>query len=100
MKPSLTISGTSGQKFPKRRISAHFHAYRRRRASILRAASEKPEEETRTAGGLPSRLRALVTTYWKIPLSSVLAFEERRGESDRLTAEWSRDLDAIGAPAE
>jgi excisionase family DNA binding protein len=40
------------------------------------------------------------SSYWKIPLSSVLAFEERRAESDRLTAEWSRDLDAMGAPAE
>jgi hypothetical protein len=40
------------------------------------------------------------SSYWKIPLSSVLALEERRAESDRLTAEWSRDLDAMGAPAE
>jgi|SRR5665811_999377 len=40
------------------------------------------------------------SSYWKIPLSSVLACEERRAESDRLTAEWSRDLDAMGAPAE
>lgn len=40
------------------------------------------------------------SSYWKIPLSSVLAFEERRAESDRLTAEWSRDLDPMGAPAE
>lgn len=40
------------------------------------------------------------SSYWKIPLSWVLAFEERRAESDRLTAELSRDLDAMGAPAE
>lgn len=40
------------------------------------------------------------SSYWKIQLSSVLAFEERRAENDRLTAEWSRDLDAMGAPAE
>jgi excisionase family DNA binding protein len=38
--------------------------------------------------------------YWKIPLASVLAFEERRAEHDRISAEWSRDLDAMGAPAE
>lgn len=38
--------------------------------------------------------------YWKIALASVLAFEERRTEHDRRAAEWSRDLDAIGAPAE
>lgn len=37
---------------------------------------------------------------WKIPLWSVLALEERRAESHRVTAEWSRDLDAMGAPAE
>jgi excisionase family DNA binding protein len=40
------------------------------------------------------------SSYWKIPLASVLAFEERRAEADRLTAQWSRDLDAMGAPAE
>ncbi len=40
------------------------------------------------------------SSYWKIPLWSVLDLEERRAESDRLAAEWSRDLDAMGAPAE
>lgn len=40
------------------------------------------------------------SSYWKIPLASVLAFEERRAEGDRITAEWSRDLDAMGAPFE
>jgi excisionase family DNA binding protein len=40
------------------------------------------------------------STNARIPLSSVLAFEERRAEHHRLTAEWSRDLDAMGAPAE
>ena len=40
------------------------------------------------------------SSYWKIPLASVLAFEEDREEHERLTAEWSRDLDALGAPAE
>lgn len=38
--------------------------------------------------------------HWKIPLSSVLAFEERRAEHERLTGDWSRELDALGAPAE
>ncbi len=38
--------------------------------------------------------------YWKIPLSSVLAFEEHRERHRELTAQWSRDLDAMGAPAE
>ncbi len=40
------------------------------------------------------------SSYWKIPLASVLAFEERRAEGDRIAAEWSRDLDAMGAPLE
>ena len=34
LEPPLSISGTSGQKCPKRRISAHIHAYQRRRAPI------------------------------------------------------------------
>lgn len=38
--------------------------------------------------------------YWKIPLSSVLAFEEHQERHRELTAQWSRDLDAMGAPAE
>lgn len=38
--------------------------------------------------------------YWKIPLSSVLAVEEHRERHRELTAQWSRDLDAMGAPAE
>jgi excisionase family DNA binding protein len=40
------------------------------------------------------------SSYWKIPLASVLAFEEQRAEGDRIAAEWSRDLDAMGAPTE
>jgi excisionase family DNA binding protein len=40
------------------------------------------------------------SSYRKIPLSSVLALEERRAESDRRTAQWSRELDAVGAPPE
>lgn len=40
------------------------------------------------------------STHWKIPLTSVIAFEEKRAEHERLTAEWSRELDALGAPAE
>jgi excisionase family DNA binding protein len=40
------------------------------------------------------------STHWKIPLASVLAFEEKRAEHERRTAEWSRELDALGAPAE
>ncbi|MGH2902117.1 MAG: helix-turn-helix domain-containing protein [Solirubrobacteraceae bacterium] len=40
------------------------------------------------------------SSYWKVPLASVLAFEERRDRARELTAQWSRDLDAMGAPAE
>jgi excisionase family DNA binding protein len=40
------------------------------------------------------------SSYWKIPLTSVLAFEERRDHGRELAAEWSRDLDAMGAPPE
>jgi excisionase family DNA binding protein len=40
------------------------------------------------------------SSHWKIPLSSVLAFEESRAEHEHLTAEWSRELDAMGAPPE
>lgn len=38
--------------------------------------------------------------YWKIPLSSVLAFEERRERGRELTDAWSAELDSLGAPAE
>lgn len=40
------------------------------------------------------------SSYWQIPLSAVLAFEERRAEADRSVAEWSRSLDELGAPLE
>lgn len=40
------------------------------------------------------------SSHWKIPLSSLLAFEESRAEHESLTAEWSRELDAMGAPPE
>lgn len=40
------------------------------------------------------------SSYWKIPLSSVLACEERREQGRELAAEWSHDLDAMGAPPE
>jgi excisionase family DNA binding protein len=40
------------------------------------------------------------SSYWKIPLASVLAFEEERERGRELAAQWSRDLDAMGAPLE
>jgi excisionase family DNA binding protein len=40
------------------------------------------------------------STHWKIPLSSVLAFEEERERGDQIADDWSRELDALGAPAE
>jgi excisionase family DNA binding protein len=42
------------------------------------------------SGELPAE-RLPHSGYWKIPLASVLAFEERHGESDYLAAERSRD---------
>jgi hypothetical protein len=50
--------------------------------------------------GEPEARKPPESSYWKIPLSSVLAFKGRRAECDRLTAEWSRDLATMGAPAE
>jgi len=40
------------------------------------------------------------SSHWKIPLASVLAFEEERERRDRLADEWSRELDVLGAPPE
>lgn len=40
------------------------------------------------------------SSYWKIPLQSVLALEQRRREADSLADQWSRDLDAMDAPPE
>ena len=42
------------------------------------------------SGEIPAK-RLPHSGYWKIPLASVLAFEERHGESDYLVAERSRD---------
>lgn len=38
--------------------------------------------------------------YWKIPLSSILAFETRREVAARRADAFSADLDELGAPAE
>ena len=40
------------------------------------------------------------SSYWKIPLASVLACEERRDRGREIADRWSRDLDAMGAPPE
>jgi excisionase family DNA binding protein len=40
------------------------------------------------------------SSYWQIPLSSVLAFEGRMADADRLASEFSRSLDELGAPLE
>lgn len=40
------------------------------------------------------------SSHWKIPLASVLAFEEQRERGRELADEWSRELDAMGAPPE
>ena len=38
--------------------------------------------------------------YWKVPLASVLAFEQRREAARALADEHSRELDRLGAPLE
>ncbi|HEX4837961.1 MAG TPA: helix-turn-helix domain-containing protein [Solirubrobacteraceae bacterium] len=40
------------------------------------------------------------SSHWKIPLASVLAFEEDRERGRELADDWSRELDAMGAPPE
>lgn len=40
------------------------------------------------------------SAYWRIPLQSVLRFEEQRESAHRGIDEWSRELDELGAPAE
>jgi len=51
------------------------------------------------AGELPAEKLAN-SSYWKIPIASLVAFEERR-DRDRLRADaFSRSLDEFGAPLE
>lgn len=40
------------------------------------------------------------SSYWQIPLATVLAFEERGRRADEMADEFSRALDALGAPLE
>lgn len=40
------------------------------------------------------------SSYWKIPLASLLAFEQERERGRQLADRWSRELDALGAPPE
>lgn len=40
------------------------------------------------------------SSYWKIPLASLLAFEQERERGRELADTWSRELDALGAPPE
>jgi excisionase family DNA binding protein len=40
------------------------------------------------------------SSYWQIPLSAVLVFEERMAEAHRSMSKWSRSLDELGAPLE
>lgn len=70
------------------------------------AVADAPADETLLAPSASlARVRTLPaeklegSSYWKIPLASVLTFEERQAEGDRIAAEWSRDLDAMGAPS-
>ncbi len=40
------------------------------------------------------------SSYWRVPYASILAFEQRRAASAQQADDWSRELDAMGAPAE
>ena len=40
------------------------------------------------------------SNYWKIPLAAVLSFEERSEQARERADEFSRSLDALGAPLE
>lgn len=40
------------------------------------------------------------SSYRQIPLATVLAFEERGQRADAMADEFSRSLDALGAPLE
>lgn len=40
------------------------------------------------------------SSYWQIPVASVLAFEQRRGRARQQSDEFSRSLDELGAPLE
>jgi excisionase family DNA binding protein len=40
------------------------------------------------------------SSYWQIPVATVLAFEERRERASQMADEFSRSLDALGAPLE
>jgi len=51
------------------------------------------------AGGLDGH-RLEGSTHWRIPVSSVLAFEQRRQDVAREFDGWSRALDEVGAPLE
>lgn len=40
------------------------------------------------------------SSYWQIPLASVVALEERRASARERSDAFSRELDALGAPPE
>lgn len=51
-------------------------------------------------GGELDAQRMPGSSYWQIPLASVLAFEERHERAQRRSDEFSGSLDALGAPLE
>lgn len=52
-----------------------------------------------TTGELEAR-KPLGSSYWQIPLATVLAFEDRSQRAGEMADEFSRSLDALGAPLE
>lgn len=51
------------------------------------------------AGELEAR-KVLASSYWRIPLATVLAFEERRERAGERADAFSRSLDEQGTPLE
>lgn len=52
------------------------------------------------SGRLEARRLSPESRYWKIPAASVAAFEQQRDGAAARADEWSRSLDALGAPLE
>jgi excisionase family DNA binding protein len=51
-------------------------------------------------GGVLEAEKMPGSSYWQIPLASVIVFEEQREQARRQADEFSRALDELGAPLE
>lgn len=69
-------------------------------AAAARLGFSRPHVRRLLDAGELSGQRMPASTYWKIPLSSILAFEERRERAAREADAFSAELEDLGAPAE